>query len=49
MPSPFRGPRSFKAAVRSILDWETVTPVEDLSVSSLRSRVKRELRRWKER
>jgi hypothetical protein len=49
MPSPFKGPRSFKSAVRSILDWETVTPVEDLSVGSLTARVKRELRRWKER
>jgi hypothetical protein len=48
-PSPFRGPRSFKATVRTILDWETVTPVEDLSVSSLTARVKRELRRWNER
>jgi hypothetical protein len=48
-PSPYRGPRSFKSAVRSILDWETVTPVEDLSVGSLTARVKRQLRRWNER
>jgi hypothetical protein len=48
-PSPFRGPRSFKATLRSILDWETVTPVDDLPVGSLTARVKRELRRWNER
>ncbi len=47
MPSPFRGPRSLKNVVRNLLDWETVTPIEDLHVGSLTARVKRELRRWK--
>ena len=51
LPSPtiLRGPIGIKAAVRSALDWETVTPVEELPVGSIAARVKRELRRWKER
>lgn len=51
LPSPtiLRTPVGLKAAVRSVLDWETVTPVEELSGSSIAVRVKRELRRWKER
>lgn len=48
-PTILRGPRGLKAAVRSALDWETVTPVEDLPVGSLPSFLKRELRRWKGR
>ena len=48
-PLPFRGPRSLKAAVRQVLDWETVTPIEDLPGGSLTARVKRELRRWQSR
>jgi hypothetical protein len=51
LPSPtaFRGPIGIKAAVRRALDWETVTPVEELPGGSIAARVKRELRRWKER
>ena len=48
-PSIHRGPVGIKAAVRSALDWETVTPVDELSRSGIAARVKRELRRWKER
>ena len=48
-PSILRGPIGIKAAVRSALDWETVTPVEELPVGSIAARVKRELRRWKAR
>lgn len=48
-PSVVRGPIGIKAAVRSVLDWETVTPVEELSGGGITARVKRELRRWKER
>ncbi len=48
-PSPFRGPRGLKAAVRRALDWETVTPVEELSTATLAGLMKRELRRWRER
>ena len=45
-PSALRGPLGFKAAVRSALDWETVTPVEELGGGSIAARVKRGLRRW---
>ncbi len=48
-PSVIRRLRGLKAVVRSALDWETVTPVEDLPVGSIAARVKRELRRWKDR
>ena len=48
-PSILRGPIGIKAAVRSAIDWETVTPVEELSGRTLAARVKRELRRWKGR
>ena len=51
LPSPttLRGPIGIKAAVRSAIDWETVTPVEELPGDSLTAKVKRELRRWKGR
>jgi hypothetical protein len=48
-PSALRGPFGIKAAVRSALDWETVTPVEELHGGSIAARVKRGLRRWKGR
>jgi hypothetical protein len=38
---------SLKDAVRRALDWETVTPFEELSASSLPSRLKKGLRWWK--
>ena len=34
---------------RRALDWETVTPIEELPAITLRSRLKRELRLWRER
>jgi hypothetical protein len=37
----------FKNAVRQALDWETVTPLHELSASSLSERVKKGLRWWK--
>ena len=46
---PHRGDRGVKLAIRRALDWETVTPVEDLPIVSLRSRIKRDLRAWRER
>jgi hypothetical protein len=48
-PSILRGPIGLKAAVRSALDWETVTPVEELRGTGIAATVKRELRRWKDR
>jgi peptidoglycan/xylan/chitin deacetylase (PgdA/CDA1 family) len=38
---------SLKRAVRSALDWETVTPLDDIPRSSISNRLKRGLRWWK--
>lgn len=50
LPAPIRPrrPHSWKAAVRKVLDWETVTPLADLPVHSWRSLLKKSLRRWRE-
>jgi hypothetical protein len=48
-PSVIRRPRGLKAAVRSALDWETVTPTHELPTGTIAARVKFELRRWKDR
>jgi hypothetical protein len=45
---PARRSPSLKAAVRSALDWETVTPLEDLPASRLSDRVKKGLRWWRD-
>ena len=46
LPPPLtrRAEFDWKDAVRRALDWETVTPLEDLPIVSIRSRIKRELR-----
>jgi hypothetical protein len=53
LPAPIAARRplglGWKAAVRSALDWETVTPVEDLPVDSLAALLKKRLRLWRER
>ena len=49
MPSILRGPIGIKAAVRSAIDWETVTPLEELPGGTIAAKLKRELRRWKGR
>jgi hypothetical protein len=41
--------RGIKDALRTMLDWETVTPVEELGVDSVRARLKRGLRHWRAR
>jgi hypothetical protein len=46
---PIRDELSVRSVVRRALDWETVTPIDDLPASSLRTRLKRELRIWRER
>jgi hypothetical protein len=48
--SPTRAPRahSLRSAVRKALDWETVTPLEELPVNSISARVKKGLRWWRE-
>ncbi len=38
---------SLKQAMRTALDWETVTPLNDIPPSSVSNRVKRGLRWWK--
>jgi hypothetical protein len=47
-PSAVRRPFSLKGAVRSALDWETVTPVEELDADSIPSMLKKNLRRWRD-
>ncbi|WP_422925346.1 hypothetical protein [Singulisphaera sp. PoT] len=49
MPSTVASPRSasLKAAVRAALDWETVTPVDDLPTNLFTDRVKKRLRQWR--
>jgi hypothetical protein len=51
LPAPEPSPRapSLRSAVRSALDWETVTPVEELPASTLPDRVKKGLRWWRRR
>jgi hypothetical protein len=46
-PSLERPAPSFKEAVRSAIDWETVTPLAEIPRSTLSNRVKRGLRWWK--
>ncbi len=40
---------SLRAAVKSAIDWETVTPLDELAGDSLPARVKKGLRWWKHR
>ena len=49
LDSPSAGPRtlSLKHAVQAAIDWETVTPLDDIPRSSIPNRVKRGLRWWK--
>jgi hypothetical protein len=46
-PSPrvLRNPRGWKSAIRAALDWETVTPLEELPNDGLRNRLKLHLRK----
>lgn len=50
-PEPTRvpSPRGLKAIVRAALDWETVTPVDELPDDSIAAVVKKRLRRWRGR
>jgi hypothetical protein len=47
-PLPARVPWSFRGALRQALDWETVTPLAELPARTVRQRLKRRLRRWRE-
>ena len=44
-PSILRPSRNLKAALRVALDWETVTPVDELPENGLRNRLKKHLRK----
>ncbi len=44
---PPRSP-SLRAAVRNALDWETVTPLDDLPTKLFRDRLKKRLRQWRQ-
>ncbi len=46
-PRPVPWSPSLKAAVRDVLDWETVTPLEELTGSTWAARVKKRLRSWR--
>jgi peptidoglycan/xylan/chitin deacetylase (PgdA/CDA1 family) len=46
-PTVDRGSLSLKQAMRTALDWETVTPLEAIPRSSISNHLKRGLRRWK--
>jgi hypothetical protein len=46
---PRRRDYGVKSAIRRALDWETITPIDDLPIGSIRSRLKRDLRLWRER
>ncbi|MEO6808196.1 MAG: hypothetical protein ABI353_03685 [Isosphaeraceae bacterium] len=41
-------PHSLKSFMRAALDWETVTPIEDLPDGTLTDRFRKRLRRWKQ-
>lgn len=47
-PVPLARGLGLKGALRRALDWETVTPIDELPTGSLRDDLKRGLRRWKQ-
>jgi peptidoglycan/xylan/chitin deacetylase (PgdA/CDA1 family) len=47
--TPLRRPHGLKSAVRAALDWETVTPIDDLPEHTIAARLKKGLRRWRSR
>ncbi|WP_337173656.1 hypothetical protein [Paludisphaera sp.] len=46
-PSPDRRPDSWRQVVRRAIDWETVTPIDEIPDATIAGRVKKGLRRWK--
>jgi peptidoglycan/xylan/chitin deacetylase (PgdA/CDA1 family) len=48
-PAILRDPITLRRAVRAALDWETVTPIDDIPRSSVGNRFKRGLRRWQQK
>lgn len=47
-PSPVRRASSFRSAVRHAIDWETITPLDELPAHTLAARVKKGLRWWRQ-
>lgn len=47
-PTPTQRPIRLKTLIREAIDWETVTPVDELSEATLAGRVKKGLRRWRQ-
>lgn len=47
LPTAVARPASWKSAVRRAIDWETVTPLEELPAHTLAARVKKGLRWWR--
>lgn len=45
--SAIRPPLSLRRAVRSALDWEKVTPVDEIDPTTFGGRLKRSIRRWR--
>jgi hypothetical protein len=48
-PVPLKRRPSVRAAIRTAIDWETITPLEDLPAETLPERVKKGLRLWRDR
>jgi len=48
-PTAVRPPMSLRSAVRRALDWETVTPLDELPAHTITDRVKKGLRWWQHR
>lgn len=46
-PAAVRPSRSLKALLRTAIDWETVTPIDELPDATLADRLKKQLRRWR--
>jgi hypothetical protein len=49
LPNAVRRPHSLRSIIKSAIDWETVTPIEELSTGSIPALVKKELRHWRAR
>lgn len=48
-PTPSRPSPSLRAFLCEVLDWEVVTPIDELPATSTRARLKRRLRAWRVR
>lgn len=49
LPRPVRRRRRLRKLLREALDWETVTPLDELPEHTVRARFKKRLRRWRDR